>query len=87
MTYGHRIIEWADTRFAHRFAGGSLPAKPTGVHYTKQCWADFVRTSVAAIIAAAIIAAFTWLIADSTRTGALTGWYGILGVIMVMELI
>lgn len=87
VTYGHRMIAWADTRFAHRFAGRSLPAKPTGVQYTKQCWADFVRTSAAAMIAAAIVAAITWWVADSTRTGALTGWYGILGAIAVIELI
>jgi hypothetical protein len=25
--FGHRMIQWADARFAHRFAGGPLPVK------------------------------------------------------------
>ena len=25
--YGHRMITWADTRFAHRFAGGPAPVR------------------------------------------------------------
>ncbi|WP_416446041.1 hypothetical protein AB3K78_02960 [Leucobacter sp. HNU] len=33
IAYGHRMIKWADVRFAHRFAGGRLPrssaARPT----------------------------------------------------------
>jgi hypothetical protein len=87
VTYGHRMIAWADTRFAHRFVGGSLPTKPTGSQYTKQCWADFVRTSGAAVIAAGILAAITWWVGNAARTGALTGWYGILGAIVVIEFI
>ncbi|WP_307079159.1 hypothetical protein [Arthrobacter pascens] len=87
MTYGHRMIAWADDRFSRRFAGGSLPVKPTGAQYTKQCWTDVIRTMVAAIIAAGIIAAITWWIGNSARTEALTGWYGVLGIIVAIELI
>jgi hypothetical protein len=87
VTYGHRMIAWADTRFAHRFAGGSPPDKPAGAQYTKQCWSDVLRTSAAAIIAAGILAAITGWVADPTRTGALTGWYGILGATVVIELV
>ncbi|WP_223069739.1 hypothetical protein [Paenibacillus caui] len=27
ITYGHRMVRWADIRFAHRFAGGPAPVK------------------------------------------------------------
>lgn len=87
VTYGHRMIAWADSRFARRFAGGPLPVKPTGSQYTKQCWADVVRTIAAALIAAGIIAAITWWVGQPARTEALTGWYGILGIIVVIEFI
>ena len=85
VTYGHRMIAWADSRFAHRFAGESLPVKLTGTQYTKQCWADVVRTIAAALIAAGIIAAITWWVGQPARTEALTGWYGVLGTIVVIE--
>jgi hypothetical protein len=87
VTYGHRMIAWADTRFSHRFAGGSLPVKPTGAQYTKQCWSDVIRTMAAAIIAAGIIAAITWWVGNSVRTEALTGWYGILAITVAIEFI
>jgi rhamnogalacturonyl hydrolase YesR len=64
-----------------------LPVKRTGAQYTKQCWSDVLRTSAAAIIAAGILAAISGWIADPTRTGALSGWYGILGAIVVIELV
>jgi uncharacterized membrane protein YfcA len=87
VTYGHRMIAWADTRFAHRFADRSLPVKPTGLQYTKQCWADVFRTMAAVIIAAGIIAAMTWWVGQPARTEALTGWYGVLGIIVAIEII
>ena len=87
VAYGHRIVTWADTRFAHRFSGGSLPAKPTGSEYTKQCWADLGRTMAAAVIAAGIIAAITWWVGNSSRTQALTAWYAVLGVIVAIEFV
>jgi hypothetical protein len=85
VTYGQRMIRWADTRFAHHFSGGSIPDKPTGSQYTKQCWADVIRTIAAAAMAAGIIAAITWWVGNSARTQALTGWYGVLGVIVAIE--
>lgn len=87
VTYGHRMIAWADTRFAHRFAGGPAPAKLAGWRYTKQCWGDVIRTFGAAAIAAGIIAAITWWVDDPTRTDALDAWYRILGIILVIEFI
>ncbi|MET4093303.1 hypothetical protein [Arthrobacter sp. UYCu712] len=87
VAYGPRMIAWADTHFAHRFADGSFPVKPTGSQYAKQCWADVIRTVAALIVAAGIIAAITWLVGDSARTQALTGWYGVLGIIVAIEFI
>jgi uncharacterized membrane protein len=87
VTYGHRMIAWADTRFAHRFAGGPAPSKVTGRQYTRRCWADVVRTLVAALIAAGILAVIAWWIADPKRTEALTGWTHILGIVVAIEFV
>jgi hypothetical protein len=38
-------------------------------------------------MAAGIIAAITWWVGNSARTQALTGWYGVLGVIVAIEFI
>ncbi|WP_422391897.1 hypothetical protein [Arthrobacter sp. N1] len=87
ITYGHRMITWADTRFAHRFADGPAPVKLSGAQYTQRCWGDFLRTVGSAVIAAGILAVITWWIDDPGRTGALTGWNGILGIIVAAEFI
>ena len=71
LAYGHRLIGWADVRFAHRFADGPAPRKLHGMAYTKHCWGDVVRTSVAAAIAGALTAALIWWINDPARTTAL----------------
>lgn len=87
VTYGHRMIAWADTRFAHWFAGGPAPLKAIGREYTQRCWGDFVRTFGAASIAAGILLIITWWVDDSSRTEALTGWYRILGIAVAAEFI
>lgn len=87
ITYGHRMIAWADIRFAHRFADGPAPLKRAGAQYTQRCWGDFLRTLGAAVIAAGILAAITWWIDDPARTEALTGWNGTLGIIVAAEFI
>lgn len=76
-----------DSLRGQRFAGGSLPVKLTGTQYTKQCWADVLRTIAAALIAAGILAAITSWVGQPARTEALTGWYRILGIIVVIEFI
>lgn len=87
VTYGHRMVAWADTRFAHRFAGGPAPSRLAGAEYTRRCWGDFLRTLGAALIAGGILAAMSWWIGDPNRTEALTGWNGILGIAVVAEFV
>lgn len=40
IVYGHKMIKWADARFAHRFACGPAPVKRYGREYTQECWKD-----------------------------------------------
>ncbi len=47
IAYGHRLISWADVRFAHRYAGGPAPVRLDGGAYTRHCWGDVARTSIA----------------------------------------
>lgn len=75
LAYGHRLIGWADVRFAHRFADGPAPQKLYGTAYSRHCWADVLRTSAAATIAGTLTGALIWWIDDPDRTGALAENY------------
>lgn len=87
IAYGHPMITWADTRFAHRFAHGAAPLKLHGREYAKKCWADVVRTAVAVGVAAGIIWLLRSLVDDPTRTEALLGIYPVLGIWFAIDLL
>lgn len=75
VTYGHRMIAWADVRFAHRYAGGPAPVRLTGTAHTRQCWADVRRTAIACGLAAVIAWALIAWNGESARTAALQSTY------------
>lgn len=87
IAYGHKMVKWADVRFAHRFANGAAPVKLYGREYTKECWKDVNRTTVAVGIAAGILWLLTALVADPSRTRALLGIYPVLGIWFAVDLI
>ncbi len=84
---GHQMIRWADTRFAHRFAGRPAPTKLDGFAYTRSCWADALRTAVAAGVATCVVWLLTSLATDPSKALALTGIFPILGTILAVEVI
>ena len=87
IAYGHKMVKWADVRFAHRFARGPVPVKIYAVEYAKECWTDVVRTTVAVGIAAGILWLLTTLVDDPSRTEALTGIYPVLGIWFMIDLL
>lgn len=87
IAYGHKMVEWADVRFAHRFAEGPAAVKLHAAEYARACWTDVVRTTVAVGIAAGIVWLLTHLVDDPSRTDALTGIYPVLGIWLVVDLL
>ena len=87
IVYGHRMIRWADVRFAHRFAGGPAPVKLSGVAYAAACWFDVLRTAAAAGIASVVLWLLTIIAAEGTDTAALTETYRLLAIILAVELL
>lgn len=87
IVYGHKMIRWADARFAHRFAHGPAPVKPYGREYAKECWKDVARTTLAGGLAAGILWFLTALVDDPDRTSALTGIYPVLGFWWTIDLV
>ncbi len=87
VAYGKRMVAWADVRFKHRFAGGPAPVRLTGTRYTVTCWRDVLLTGLAVVIAAAILGAIILLVDEPERTSALSGYFGILGIIFAIDVI
>ncbi|KPG82344.1 hypothetical protein [Frigoribacterium sp. RIT-PI-h] len=87
ITYGHRMIAWADTRFTHRFADGPAPERLAGRRYTVQCWGDVLRTGTAALIAGGILGALIAIVDEPERTSDLQGTFVVLGVVIGVEIL
>ncbi|WIE71990.1 hypothetical protein [Curtobacterium sp. MCJR17_020] len=87
VTYGHRMIAWADVRFTHRFAGGAAPERLSGRRYTARCWGDVARTGLAVLIAGGILGALIALVADPERTAELQGTFALLGLVFAIEVL
>ncbi|GEM32801.1 hypothetical protein NN3_38080 [Nocardia neocaledoniensis NBRC 108232] len=89
VMFGHRMIQWLDERFAHRFAGGPAPARVPkyGPERTRTEWADFLRWLGAAAIAGALTLVLSYTVADAEQREQLSGVFGTLGVITVIWLL
>ncbi|HTU68328.1 MAG TPA: hypothetical protein VMF52_20465 [Steroidobacteraceae bacterium] len=79
LAFGGIMVAWADRHFAHRFAGGPVPAPAPnagwpGVRYEFQLW---FRCLVAWAIALALLVALIAYIDDAERTRELEDWFGI----------
>lgn len=87
IAYGHRLVGWADVRFAHRFADGPAPVKPTGRAYARACWGDVGRTVLAASIAASVLGLIVLVAGWSDRTRALGDTLPLLGLVVALDLL
>ncbi|QXJ19974.1 hypothetical protein AGRA3207_000598 [Actinomadura graeca] len=86
VAFGHRMIRWADERFAHRFAGGPPPrGRPAhGRARTRHEWREFAKAVIATALACGILLLLIALADDPDRTRELTGWTARLGVILAI---
>ncbi|WP_027346800.1 membrane protein [Hamadaea tsunoensis] len=80
VAFGGQIVRWADSRFAHRFAGGPAPVRPPkyGQAHTAHERRQWLRHLLAYAIAVTIMGMFTLLVGDSDRVlpiwGPMGGW-------------
>lgn len=89
IAYGHYMINWADGRFAHRFAGGPPPVRPPkyGAARVRHEWRLWRMTLIAVAIAVAVLQACVWLIGDGDRGAAMVGWQRQMGMIAGIHLL
>ena len=73
LAFGHQMIDWADQRFAHRFAGGPAPVRPprSGRAHAARERRQWGRHLLAYVTAAAVLGLFTLLVGDVTKTAPL----------------
>lgn len=75
VAWGHSMVSWADARFAHRFAGGSVPSRPpaSGKKHARYQRGRWVRHLLAWTVGCALLLGGVALVGDSDRGGALLG--------------
>jgi hypothetical protein len=90
VVFGHSMVRWADERVAHRWAGGPPPApKPPGGTWARarREWREFGRGCLAVGLSAVLLLAAIALVGGRGDTTALEGWFGRLGVALVVWLV
>lgn len=78
VAFGPALVRWADTRFAHRFAGGPAPGKPPKGSRERvvAAWREWRRVVLAAVIASAALGLIVLTVADASQAGELYWWIG-----------
>jgi hypothetical protein len=73
VAWGHRMVAWADSRFAHRFAGGPPPERPprTGRQHAARERREWLRHLAAWTTGTALLGLGVLLVGDLDRTRAL----------------
>lgn len=86
VAFGHRMIAWADQRFAHRFAGGPAPWKAPkyGPARTRYLWQDFGRAALAIGISVALLGGGILLVGDPSRTEVLAAMMKPMGIVLAI---
>ncbi|MCI0158810.1 hypothetical protein KNO15_19085 [Leifsonia shinshuensis] len=87
VAYGHRMIAWADAKFATRFRGAQPRPKPVGAAYTIACWKDAARTLLAVAIAGAIVGGLVLIVGAPERTEELLGLFPLLGIVLGIDVL
>ncbi|WP_435923288.1 hypothetical protein [Paenibacillus sp. DYY-L-2] len=86
VAFGHRMIRWADERFAYKYGGGAMPAKRPkyGIEHARFERQGWYRHLLAWVIGAALLYGMVLFVDDPTRTEQLGGmamtWGVILGI-------
>ncbi|GIP24799.1 MULTISPECIES: 2TM domain-containing protein [Paenibacillus] len=86
VAFGHRMIKWADERFAYKFAGGSKPAKKPkgGAEHARRERAGWYRHLLAWVIGSAILALLILWVGEPEKTKVfeqfIMGWGTVLGI-------
>ncbi|MEH7237153.1 hypothetical protein [Bacillus sp. JJ1562] len=84
---GHRMIKWADERFAYRFAGGPKPQKAPkfGAARAKHEQSGWFRHALAWAIGGILLFAMIWFVGDSSKTESLSGLFNVWSMVLFID--
>ncbi|WP_080840363.1 hypothetical protein [Cohnella massiliensis] len=86
VAFGHRMIRWADARFAHRFKGGEAPRKLYGKEHAAHERKGWLLHLAAWAIGGILLLVMSWLAgekdlnAESPFVSWILGWAVVLGI-------
>lgn len=84
---GHRMIKWADERFAYRFAGGPKPQKAPkfGSAHAKHERNGWFRHALAWAIGGLLLFAMILYVGDSSNTESLSGLFKVWSIVLFID--
>jgi hypothetical protein len=87
VAWGHRIIRWADARFAHRFASAPAPLKParTGRAHAARERREWLRHLLAWATGTALLGLGILVVGDLERTQALASMAALWTLILAID--
>jgi hypothetical protein len=89
VAWGHRIISWADARFAHRFAGGPKPVRAprTGALHAARERQEWLRHLLAWAVGSALLGLGVLAVGDLERTQALVNMIALWTLVLAVDFI
>jgi hypothetical protein len=87
VAWGHRMIRWADARFAHRFAGAPAPQKPprTGRAHAARERREWLRHLLAWATGTSLLGLGILVVGDLDRTQALASMAALWTLILAID--
>jgi hypothetical protein len=85
--FGHRMVQWADQRFAHRYAGGPPPPrKPRhGRAHAAYERRALVRHAIAWAVGCGLLVLAVVTVGDASRTASLSGTVRLWTLVLVVD--
>ncbi|MFC4775887.1 hypothetical protein ACFO9Q_03730 [Paenibacillus sp. GCM10023252] len=84
VAYGHRMVKWADAKFAHRFAGGpALPPRVKhGAEHAREERRGWLRHLLAWAVGCLVLVGMIVMVGDESRTESLLQTIGIWSLVL-----
>ncbi len=86
VAFGRSLVDWADRRFAHRFAGGPRPARRprSGAARVAHEWREFGRAALAWGVSGVLLGGLSLLAGDPGRARVLLSYVVVLSLVLVV---
>jgi len=87
LAFGHKMIRWADVRFAYRFAGGPAPTRSPryGKQHAEHERRGWFRHLLACAIGSMVLYVLILLVNDPSKTEPLGQWIRLWGLILLVD--